>query len=144
MAAIGLDCDVTLQHPGVNGGQPAGFLLKASGGQKTFACTVRRLRSFNYTAGGALAYTDAGPGRKEWHMTVLAREGMIDHRQATVAATAREVRALLGAYYELVNAVLTFTDPAGDTWSVRFDSWLEAMPELPGIGWDVEITLLEA
>ncbi|MCL5256557.1 MAG: hypothetical protein M1319_02030 [Chloroflexi bacterium] len=144
MAAIGLDCDITLQHANVNGGEPAGFLLKAAGKQKAFTCSVRRVRSFTYTAGGALAYTDSGPGRREWKMTILAGEGMIDHRQAAVSATAREIRTLLAAFYQLVNEVLTFTDPTGDSWSVRFDSWLEAMPDLPATGWEIDITLLEA
>jgi|YNPNPStandDraft_1061719.scaffolds.fasta_scaffold03776_10 hypothetical protein len=35
MPVIGVDCDITLQHPAVNGGQPCPFLLHPKAGQGT-------------------------------------------------------------------------------------------------------------
>lgn len=143
MATVGLDCDIVMQHAAVNGGEAAGFLLKTMGGRKEFSCACPRVRSHSYTVDGGLAYTDNGPGRREWRMTVLAAEGMVDHRQAAVSAGPETIRTLLWSFYQLTNASLTFTDPAGESWSVRFDYWNEWMPDLPSREWEIEIVLLE-
>ena len=70
MATIGVDCDITLTHPSVNGGQPVGFILKRARATVSGLVTLRR-QAYLLPEGG---YTD----RLTWWMTILCSDELLN------------------------------------------------------------------
>jgi hypothetical protein len=68
MATVGEDCDITLTHPGVNGGSPVGFILKRARATVSGLVTLRR-QAYTLPEGG---YTD----RVTWWMTILCSDDL--------------------------------------------------------------------
>ncbi len=70
MATVGVDCDITLTHPDVNGGLPVGFILKRARATVSGLVTLRR-QAYRLPEGG---YTD----RLVWWMTILCSDELLN------------------------------------------------------------------
>src|SRR3989304_6233705 len=100
MPTVGTDCDFTLLNTNVNGGVAVGFYFKIEGEtskkpRKLFKIGRPRLRERAYTSSGAQGYSDLGPGKYEWEMTVLARESMVNYNGSAYGLTPTQVRTHL-------------------------------------------------
>jgi hypothetical protein len=81
-------------------------------------------------AGAGERYVDFGPGKREFRFTVLAYQSIRDYTGTLVTTTGQQYRDALHASYEKVNTVISFTDPHGQSWSVRFDALAESIPDI--------------
>jgi hypothetical protein len=70
MPTIGVDCDVILTHPDVNGGEGVGFILKRARATVSGLVTLRR-QAYRLPEGG---YTD----RLVWWMTILCSDQLLN------------------------------------------------------------------
>jgi len=136
MATVGLDCHLILD------GQ--GYWIAAA----SFHCMRPRVRRSTVRQDGTVAYVDLGPGRKQWRFTVVAMDGLRDVSGGTVTTSGAAYRAALIASFAKINQVLSFVDPEGKTYQVRFDACEEVLPslrsQLTGIGYELAVTLVEA
>ena len=73
---------------------------------------------------GAERYVDAGPGKHEWHMILLAVNELTDFTGRPLGVKGKTLRDQLVASYAKI-AVLPFTDLDGATYSVHFDDYEE-------------------
>src|SRR5579884_2385357 len=125
MPTIGLDCEIILD------GQ--GYWVE----RESFAVRRPRIRRADVTrvvasggAGVGERYVDQGPGKREWTFMVICWQAIRDFTGAVVTTTGQQYRDALHASYEKVNATLSFTDPAGHVWSVRFDDLVEGLVDV--------------
>ncbi len=116
MATIGVDCNVTLAGPNVNGGAAVGFYLKPG----SFTMTQPRHVQARRTAAGTVSYVENGLGKREFAFVVLCRDKIRNLDGTDNATTARQWRDRLWEFYASLNAGLTFVDPLGDSYRVRF------------------------
>jgi hypothetical protein len=136
MATLGVDCQIVLDGNG--------YMLAPSGH------TVQRprLRKATVAKGGAERYVDSGPGKREWHLRLLALTQMTDYSGQLLPLQGVAVRNALKASYEKVATTLGFTDVDGSVWSVRFDSYEEHVvdprTQVTGVSYHVDVVLIEA
>ncbi len=107
-----------------------------------------RLRSATPRADLGESYVDLGVGKRRWRFTVLAAAGFTNYDGTPTSWTGQQYRDTLQASYERVDAVLGFTDPHGDDWSVRFDNLVERVPDVrtqvSGLVYELDVELMEA
>src|SRR5436309_597223 len=97
MSTLGQDCQVMLD------GQ--GYFVEPH----TYQMHRPRIRRATVVKGGGERYVDLGPGKREWHMTMLCVNELTDYTGAAVLLTGRGYREALRTSYERV-ATLSFTD----------------------------------
>lgn len=145
MPLIGLDSEIILDG--------TGYLLKPG----SYRLRQTRLRHASYRADSGLAYTDLGPGRRTWSMTVLACNELQRYDGQPTGLSGQQYRdALRASYLNNTGAAINFTDPLGFTIPVHFDSYEESIIDLrsqiialatgsaPGASYEITIELLEA
>lgn len=125
MPTIGTDCMLILD------GQ--GYWIEPD----SYAVRQPRVRSAQHnrviasgSAGAGERYVDFGPGKREFSFHVLAYGSIRDYAGNLVTTSGQAYRDALQASYEKVNTVLSFTDPAGASWSVRFDGLAERIADV--------------
>ncbi len=133
---VGIDAQVVLDG--------TGYWVDAG----SYAVYRPRLRKAAVTLGGAERYTDTGPGKRVWRFTVLAFNDLTRYDGQPTGMTGQTYRDALSLAYERF-APLTFVDPHGTTWSVRFDDLVEQLPDLrtgaapPGLSYVLAVQLVE-
>ena len=136
MPTQSVDCQIILDGNGYMLA-PSGHLMQRP-----------RLRKATVAKGGAERYVDAGPGKHEWHLRILALTQMLDYSGQLLPLQGKAIRDALRTSYEKVNTVLGFTDVDGNVWSVRFDSFEEHVvdprTQVTGVSYHVDIVLVEA
>src|SRR5437879_1110089 len=75
MPVIGVDCQVVLDGVGYFV-EPHAYAMKRA-----------RLRKSTVVKGGGERYVDLGPGKREWHMTLLCLNQLTDYSGQTLPAT---------------------------------------------------------
>jgi hypothetical protein len=117
MAALGLDCQVMLDG--------VGYFVEPH----TYAMKRARLRKASVTKGGGERYVDLGPGKREWHMTVLCLNQLTDYSGQALLLNGKALRDALRSSYEKVPAggvvSLPFIDLDGVSYQVHFDDFEE-------------------
>ena len=116
MAAIGVDCNVTLTNANVDNGAPVGFFIKPG----TYTMSQPRRAQARPTAGGLVSYVESGLGKHEFAFVVLCRSNVRNFDGTTNAAKARQWHDWLWSFYQRVNESHTFVDPLADSYEVRF------------------------
>ncbi len=91
MATQGVDCQVILDN--------VGYMLAPSG----HLMRRPRLRKATVAKGGAERYVDAGPGKREWHLEILALTQLTDYGGQLLAQQGKAIREALRASYEKVS-----------------------------------------
>lgn len=102
-----------------------------------------------YGVGVPERYVDLGPGKRQWTFVVQAFQAMRDYAGNTVTTTGQAYRDALHTSYEKVNTSLSFTDPNGHAWTVRFDHLQEIMAFVRAqadgeLNYHLHVTLVEA
>lgn len=125
MPTIGTDCMLILD------GQ--GYWIDPT----SYKVTRPRVRSAQHNrqiasgdVGAGERYVDFGPGKREFHFTVLAYQSIRDYAGNLVTTTGQAYRDALHASYAKVNTTLSYTDPAGTAWTVRFDGLAESIADV--------------
>jgi len=117
MPTIGVDCQIVLDAVGY-------FVAPRS-----YAMKRPRLRKASVTKSGQERYVDLGPGKREWHMTLLCLNQLVDYSGQTLPTSGRALRDGLRASYEKAPAggvsTLPFTDLDGTSYQVHFDDFEE-------------------
>jgi hypothetical protein len=111
-----------------------------------------RLRKASVTKGGGERYVDLGPGKREWHMTLLCLNQLTDYSGQMLPSTGKAQRDALRASYEKVPAggvvTLPFTDLDGASYQVHFDDFEEQVrdprTQLTAPSYHCAIVLVEA
>jgi hypothetical protein len=144
MPTIGLDCQLILDGTGYFI-EPGSFTLHRP--------RVRRAEHTRQPASGSAGagerYLDMGPGKREWVFTVVAYQSIRTYAGQLTATTGQQYRDALHTSYQKVNTTLSFTDPAGTVWSVRFDDLIEQITDVRSqadgeIQYLLRVTLVEA
>jgi hypothetical protein len=89
-----------------------------------------RVRKAAITKGGGERYVDAGPGKRVWAFTILAVNDLVRYDGQLVGLSGQQFRDALLASYAKVATTLSFTDPHGVSWTVRFDDYVEEVRDL--------------
>jgi hypothetical protein len=135
MALLGIDCQIILDG--------VGYFVEPN------AYTMRRprLRKASVLKGGAERYVDLGPGKREWHLTLLCLNGLTDYSGQAVPFTGESLRESLRASYQKTGP-LAFTDLDGSQYSVHFDEYQEQVrdprTQLTAPSYHVSVVFVEA
>lgn len=146
MPTIGLDCHLILDG--------TGYFIEPH----SFAVVRPRVRSSTYNrlasnpatrAGAGERYVDQGHGKREWQFIVVAWQAIDTFAGQRVTLTGQQYRDALWTSYEKVNTTLSFTDPAGGAWTVRFDDLSESIEDVRaqaegGLQYTMHVALIEA
>jgi hypothetical protein len=134
MPTIGVDCQVIIDG--------AGYFVEPN----TYLVRNPRLRKATITKGGAERYVDAGPGKREWEMTLLCVNELVGYG-ATSAPLSKALRDALRTSYARTGTI-SFTDVEGTSHSVHFDDYTEHVrdprTQLTSPSYHVSIILVEA
>jgi hypothetical protein len=136
MATQGVDCQVVLDGNGYMLA-PSGYIMKRP-----------RLRKATVAKGGMERYVDAGPGKHEWSLRILALTQLNDFSGQLLAVQGVAIRNNLVASYAKVATVLTFVDLDGTSYQVHFDDYEEHVvdprTQVTGLSYHCDIVLTEA
>jgi hypothetical protein len=140
MPALGVDCQAVLDG--------VGYFVEPH----SYAMKRVRVRKSTITKGGAERYVDSGPGKREWHMTLLCLNGMADYTGQLLPASGKTLRDSLRGSYEKTPAggttTLAFTDLDGTGYQVHFDDYEEQVrdprTQLISPSYHVAVVLVEA
>jgi hypothetical protein len=144
LPTIGLDCEIILDGTGYFI-EPASFHLARP--------RVRRADLTRTAASGGAGvgerYVDQGRAKREWSFTVLAHQAMKDFAGNAVGSTGQTYRDALHTSYQKVATTISFTDPHGTSWTVRFDDLAEDLVNVRAVGdgelqYLCHVTLVEA
>jgi hypothetical protein len=147
MPTIGLDCHLILDGAGY-WTDPVSYSLHRP---RVRAATHNRTAATIGPPGAGVGerYVDMGPGKREWKFTIPAFQAMRDYAGRVISSTGQAYRDSLHASYNKVNTTLSFTDPQGAAWTVRFDDLLEDLDDIRSqadgqIQYFMHVTLVEA
>jgi len=143
---IGFNCEIIIDN--------TGYYIKPG----NYTVKQPRIRQVKYRADGSLSYTDLGPGRREWSMTILAINELKKYDGSTISTSGQQYRdALRTSYMSNVGTTVNFIDPLGGTSiPTHFDHYEETIIDLhsqiialatggsAGASYEIRITLLEA
>ncbi|MCA1598675.1 MAG: hypothetical protein LC769_06570 [Chloroflexi bacterium] len=147
MPTIGTDCQVILDGTGY-WLEPANYQVERA-----------RIRRADLTglaanpvapgAGAGEKYIDRGPGKRVWKFIVVCFNNMTTYAGTAIASTGQQFHDALQASYNKVNTTLTYTDPGGVVWTVRFDDLVEDIADVrsqtdTSIQYYMHVTLVEA
>jgi hypothetical protein len=145
MATIGTDCQLILDA--------VGYWIEPS----SFQVTRPRVRRADMTgqaaspvgpgAGAGERYIDRGPGKRDWRFIVVGFNALTKYDGTVQATKGQQIHDSLQTSYNKVNTPLSFTDPNGTVWSVRFDDLVEQIvdvrSQVDGIQYYLHATLVE-
>lgn len=149
MPTIGLDCNVILDGTGYLI-QPDSFAMVRARVRRADRNRVAAISTLNGSGSGVgERYLDLGPGKREWHFIIPAFSAMRTLAGQAISSTGQQIRNALHASYEKVNTPLSFTDPVGSVWSVRFDHLEEGLVNVRAqadgqLQYILHVTLIEA
>jgi hypothetical protein len=147
MATIGIDCELILDGSGYFI-QPGSYLMHRP-----------RIRKASVRADGGESYVDLGPGKREWSMTILCLNELLNYDGTPNSKDGQAFRdALLASYTGTIGSTLNFTEPTnGSMLAVHFDNYSERILDLhtqiinladggsvPHLSYEVSIVLVEA
>lgn len=146
MSSIGIDCHILLDN--------TGYFIKPD----TYRIKQPRLRHTTYRADSTLGYTDLGPGKRTWSMTVLASNDLLRYDGTHTGILGQQYRDTLhNSYSSNIGTTINFTDPLnGTAIPIYFDNYEEHILDLhsqiiaiatggaPGASYEILIELLEA
>jgi hypothetical protein len=147
MPTIGYDCEIIIDG--------TGYFVKPG----TYLVKQPRIRHISYRVDGSLSYTDLGPGRRFWHMTILALNELTRYDGTLISTSGQQWRdALYASYAGHVGTTILFGTPQINepVIPVYFDHYEERLLDLRtqvisivtagsiGASYEIEIELLEA
>lgn len=146
MPTVGTDCQVILDGTGYFI-EPASYMVGRPRARRADLTGVAADPTGQGTGAGE-RYIDRGPGKRVWSFSVVCFQAMRDYAGNPVAKSGQQYRDALQSSYNKVSAALSFTDPTGRNWSVRFDDMAEQAADVraqtDGLQYYVHVTLVEA
>jgi hypothetical protein len=141
--APGQDCTITLQHPAVNAGQPAGFFIKPD----AWSERLPRLYFPGITVAGIAGVTSPlQPGKLVFEGVVLCRASQITRSGTLDPRSGQAIYDRLREYAARINQPLTLVSPAGVTYTVGFEAFDARWSPLGGpwlLEWEVRCVWVE-
>ena len=99
-------------------------------------------------AGSGERYIDRGPGKRDWKFIVVAFNNLTKYDGTVQATTGQAIHDTLQTSTTRSTTLITYTDPNGTVWTVRFDDLVEQIvdvrSQVDGIQWYMHVTLVEA
>jgi hypothetical protein len=147
MATIGIDCELIIDN--------TGYFLKPG----SYLMHRPRIRKASVRADGGESYVDLGPGKREWSLTLLCINDLLNYDGTQNSRDGQTFRdALLASYTGSVGTTINFTEPTnGSAIPVHFDSYSERILDLhsqiinlatggstPRLSYEALVTLVEA
>lgn len=140
MPTIGVDAQIILDG--------SGYFIEPH----TYVMHRLRIRRATIVLGGGERYVDLGPGKREWHMTLLCVNQLSDYPGVPLGLNGRQLREQLRVSFEKYpgtgTSTLAYTDLDGASYSVHFDAYSEAVvdvrTQLVAPSYHVAIVLVEA
>jgi hypothetical protein len=146
VATIGTDCQLILDT--------IGYWIEPS----SYQVTRPRTRRADLTgqaaspvgpgAGSGERYIDRGPGKRDWKFIVVAFNNLTKYDGTVQVTTGQAIHDSLQTSYNKINTVLTYADPNGVSWNVRFDDLVEQIvdvrSQVDGLQWYMHVSLVEA
>jgi hypothetical protein len=112
---VGQNCNVTLQHAGVNGNVATGFYVKPD----SFRVLLPKVwYPGSNSKGAAGVASPLGAGKRVVEFVVVCRGNLIHQGGTPSLLTAAQWHNGIVAYLAQVNSPITLVDPTGATWAV--------------------------
>jgi hypothetical protein len=89
-----------------------------------------RVRKAQYRADGTLSYVDIGPGKREFHMTILAKNDLYSYDGTLTGVLGESYRDALRTSFAKTAQTIVFQDPIGTSINVYFDDYQEKILDL--------------
>lgn len=119
MATIGQDCMVIIDN--------TGYFIKP----ESYIIKQPRIARETYRSDGSLSWIDVGPGKREFLMTILAKNSLANYDGSTNSNTGQQFRdALRTSYTSNIATAITFKDPTNTSISVYFKDYQEKILDL--------------
>lgn len=119
MATIGVDCEVIIDGNGY-------FIVPES-----YIIKQPRISKEQYRADGTLSYVDIGPGKREFLMTVLAKNDLYKYDGTLTGTSGETYRSnLRSSYTSNIAATIVFKDPTNTSINVYFKNYQEKILDL--------------
>ena len=145
MPTIGTDCQLILDGTGYFI-EPATYTVQRPRVRRADA-TGQAASPVGAGAGAGEVYVDRGPGKREWTFIAVCFNSMSTYAGTSIATTGQQFHDDLQTSYNKVNTQLSFTDPAGTSWTVWFDDLVEELADVrsqvDGCQWYMHVTLVE-
>jgi len=146
MATIGIDCELIIDGNG--------YFIKPG----TYRLQHPRIRKTIVRADGGLSYTDLGPGKRIWSMSILCLNDLLRYDSTPTGWTGQQYRdALHTSYTSSTGTTILYSDPTNATAvAVHFDSYKESTTDIhiqqtslavggtPTLSYEIMIELIEA
>lgn len=147
MPTIGTDCQIILDGTGY-WVEPASYRVLRPRVSRA-DLTGQAANPVAPGSGAGMRYVDRGPGKREWQFIVACFNNMTTYAGTSVVTTGQQFHDALQSSYNKINTVLTFIDPAGASWSVRFDDLVVDLEDVRAQGdgelqYYCHVTLVEA
>jgi len=145
VATIGIDCEVVID------GNPF-FIVPES-----YIIKQPRVSKATYRADDTLSYVDLGPGKREFAMTVLAKNNLSKYDGTDTGVTGQTYRDnLRSSYTSNIATTIVFKDPTNTSINTYFKNYEEKILDLKSqiialstggslaASYEIAIVLLEA
>jgi hypothetical protein len=139
---VGQNCNLTLQHPAVNGDEPTGFYLKPD----SFQVLLPKVWEPGTNVAGLLPSGPIVAGKRVLELVVLSRDGLVHDDGTPSQLTAQQWHTALLAFATQVNSAATLVDPSGTSWTVAIEEMADQLAPLGGqffLAWETGLTYVE-
>lgn len=89
-----------------------------------------RTRKAIIRADGNESYVNLGPGKREWNMTILCKNDLLNYDGTPAPLDGQQYRDALKASFAKIATPLLYSDPQGNNANVHFDGYTETILDL--------------
>jgi hypothetical protein len=140
---VGQNCNVTLQHAGVNGNVATGFYVKPD----SFRVLLPKIwYPGSNSKGAAGVASPLAAGKRVVEVVIVCRGNLIHAGGVPSLLTAAQWHNGIVAYMAQVNSPITLVDPSGATWTVVPEEMEDRHSPLGGqflLEWETRVVLVE-
>ena len=139
---VGLNCNVTLQHPSVNGNVATGFYVKPD----SFRVLLPKVWYRGTNVAGVVASTPIAAGKRVVEFVVVCRDGLVHAGGVPSQLSAQQWHTPLVSYAAQANSPVTLVDPSGAAWTVGIEEMEDRLTPLGGqflLAWETRLACVE-
>lgn len=119
MSTIGVDCMVIIDN--------TGYMIVP----ESYVIKQPRIARETYRSDGSLSWVDVGPGKREFLMTILARNDLAKYDGTLTGITGEQYRSSLRtSYTSKIAQTIVFQDAIGNSINTYFKSYEEKILDL--------------
>ncbi|MGH2350220.1 MAG: hypothetical protein ACRDI2_09725 [Chloroflexota bacterium] len=139
---VGQNCNLTLSHPGVNGGVATGFYVKPD----SYRVWLPKVWYRGTNLSTLIPATPIGAGKRVVEFVVVSRDGLVHAEGVPSQLSAQQWHAPLLAFAAQVNSAMTLVDPTGASWTAGIEELEDRLSPLSGqflLAWETRLVCVE-